>query len=611
MAVYVQGSCQRNLFLLTALCIGCIFFLEISFFSSSELFKMNTRQNDASSVSIITSKSSPLLMDNEINNNNNNRRLKIYRNSESNDDNIKLHQTYDPSYDIDKDWFNSSGWHSNIVVNFSCPVYENICVYKQHFYVHSPDDQFDLKWKQLGDLLGSNMPNLRPTGPIYKKFFHATLWNENEYETSRCYYNSIYNHLILEASYQTMLGEFYSRTLRFLHYLKDIKNLITDDLQLWLLIGDQKSPFTSHYLFTERFTIYNLQHFSSMFDHIPCQCYHRILFCGFQKEGHEIPWPRKDRKGKRKKGNDILATQPSEKKDAINTDNNKDKDDNNDNHNNHTNLMPLKTLLSRMEPEEARNIYPEMIIEYNHWVDINDINLDQDIKKWKYKQLSDYFPNIDGDKLWNEIDEWKFIGLYDRKVRRSWLKIKDDKLKCNDKYNKYKIFCHIIILEGFLHSRDVIIIHRASFMLIGVHGAQLTDAIWMKYDVNKLQNKYIIELLPYGGPKYTSSINKPTALGVIFWNSHYNHVGMKLSNTSMQYPNRKWDENDFYVKWNRLEMVIDYLIMDEGGYCQKYGRADKLEIPTHIEQLGFAVYNAYCIENPSEPYHSVPPPRLY
>ena len=622
---------QRILFIFIAMFIVSVLLLETIFFSRSTLDELH---NEAPSMMVLspgqhimhTHDQEGIIQDKPgyiINNNNHiNRRLNDHSDSNE-DENTKLHKFYDPLYDKNKDWFNKSEWHSNIVVNFSCPVYENICIYNQHFYVHDKIDEFDLKWKQQSDLLGAAMPNLRPSSVVYKKFFHATIWNKNEYETTKCYYNNIYNHLILEASYQTMLGEFYSRTLRFLHYLNNMKHLISDDIQLWLLIGDQKSLYVSHYLFTERFSIYNLQHFTSMFDHIPCQCYHRILFCGFQKEGHEIPWPRKDRKGKKKKGNDILEHDDDEQQQK---EKEKEKERENDvKGGNHTNLMPLKTLLSRMEPEEARDIYPEMIVEYNRWIDVNDINLNDDVRKWKYDQLIDYFVNnkknaqndkfkqeIDPLTLMSEIDEWKFIGLYDRKVRRSWLKIEKHQKNCNEKYNKYKMFCHIIILEDFLHSRDVIIIHRASFMLIGVHGAQLTDAIWMKYDELNIENKYIIELLPYGGPKYTSSIEKPTALGVIFWNSKYNHVGLKLANDSMQFPNKRWDDNDFFVKWERLTMVIDYLIIDDGGYCKKYKKANELIVPKEIQQLGFAIYNAYCIQNiGSQAWHGVKAPRLY
>merc|ERR1712154_169119 len=133
----------------------------------------------------------------------------------------------------------------------------------------------------------------------------------------------------------------------------------------------------------------------------------------------------------------------------------------------------------------------------------------------------------------------------------------------------------------------------------------------MGYDEKGLQNQYIIELLPFGGPKYTSTLDKPTALGVIFWNSQFNHVGLKLSEDSPQNARRRWDENDFFVKWSRLSKVIDFLITDGGGgMCAKFGRADNLTVPEEIDALGFAIYNAFCIEHPVV-WHGVKPPRLY
>ena len=594
------------LFVFLVALVTSLLLLEVVFFSSTEI-AIDKESNHLDTISILIP-SNQLNQDNINNQNDNVRKRNLYNNNYSkpkatdSHNTNNLHLFFDPSYDPNKDWFNASNWHSNMQINFSCPVYENICVYNQHFYVHSSKDEFDLDWKKEADLLGTAMPNLHKSAPIYKKFFHATTWEKGEYESAHCTYHSVYNHLILESHYQTMLGEFYARTLRYMHYLKDIKHFITDDIQLWLLIGDQKSLYVSHYLFTERFSVNNLLHFTNMFDHIGCQCFHRILFCGFHRKGHEIAWPRKDRKNSMMNGNESLISNPENKTQ-------------NETGDERTYLIPLSSLISRMEPKEARDIFPGMITEYNQWIDEMDFKLNDDIRQWKYEQILNYKSiDIDPQTLKNELDEWRFIGLYDRKLRRSWLKITTAQRECNERYNEQKIFCHIIVLEDFLHSRDVIIIHRASFMLIGVHGAQLTDAIWMDYkDQNgQLANKYIIELLPYGGPKYTNSISKPTALGVLFWGSHYNHVGLKLANDTMQHPDQRWDANDFYVHWWRLSKVIDFLIMDEGGFCKRFDRTKDIIAPKEIDDLGFAVYNAYCVnhENPKV-WHGVAAPRLY
>ena len=615
-SVPICRQCIRTLLPIAFVFVFCIVLLEFRFFSIAPSITPQTRQGSIPSISVVLSSEDETVGVN--------RKLvsKSHDGSSSEMDGIlNDHHRYDPQYDASLDWFNATAWHSHSQINFSCPVFENVCVHHQHFWVHSKTDEFDLDWKTKIDLLGTNMPNLRQSIPVYKRFFHSTQWEQGQYESSHCIYHPVYNHLILEASYQTMLGEFYARTLRFLHLLNDEMGFITDEIQFWLLLGDQQPLYVSHYLFTERFSRYNLEHFTTMMDHVECHCYHRILFCGFQKKGHEIPWPRKDRNGKLHLGNDILqnANQSINDTDAAPSNTS-----NLSNNTNPTFLMPLKTLVSRMEPEEARDLFPKMITSYNQWVDTMDPDLDHDIRAWKYEQMITYFVDdadhaqndvfaanpIDADTLMHEIDEWRFIGLYDRRVRRSWLQIEEDRLKCNERYFEHKMFCHIIVLEDFLHSRDVIIIHRASFMLIGVHGAQLTDAIWMKYDEKEEHNNFIIELLPYGGPKYTSALDKPTALGVIFWKSHFNHVGLRLDEKSPQNPRRRWDENDFYVEWSRLSKVIDFLLIDDGGMCTKFGRADNLTIPEEIDQFGFAVYNAYCIKEPLV-WHGVKPPRLY
>ena len=115
----------------------------------------------------------------------------------------------------------------------------------------------------------------------------------------------------------------------------------------------------------------------------------------------------------------------------------------------------------------------------------------------------------------------------------------------------------------------------------------------------------MIELLPTNGPSWTSSINCPTALGIIFWQSKLNHVGLKLLNISITEKDWKrgdsrWYKSDFKVNWNRLTTVIDYLIIDHGGYCNKYeNNVKNIKVPRKFKQDGykFAIYNAYCVSN--------------
>lgn len=164
--------------------------------------------------------------------------------------------------------------------------------------------------------------------------------------------------------------------------------------------------------------------------------------------------------------------------------------------------------------------------------------------------------------------------------------------------------CGSINLEGHLHPRDVVVMHRSFDMLIGIHGAHLTDAIWMYHSklVGTARNKYIVELLPTNGPSWTASTRMPTALGVIFRGSKLNHIGFKLHHDSITQKDwdrgdSRWYKSDFKVRWERLKDVIDFALIDDGGYCRKYNHIESdIKLPRSFKdkEYVFAIYNAFC-----------------
>ena len=132
-----------------------------------------------------------------------------------------------------------------------------------------------------------------------------------------------------------------------------------------------------------------------------------------------------------------------------------------------------------------------MIKYFNNWINKKDININYDIKLWKLNKLKENNINISI----NNIDEWKFIGLYQTHKIGSWLNWIRSFKKCNN--NNNKILCFMIDTNNHLHPRDIIIIHKSCDILIGIHGSHLINSIFM-YNKNnyKIKNKYIIEILP-------------------------------------------------------------------------------------------------------------------
>jgi hypothetical protein len=104
--------------------------------------------------------------------------------------------------------------------------------------------------------------------------------------------------------------------------------------------------------------------------------------------------------------------------------------------------------------------------------------------------------------------------------------------------------------------------------LIGIHGAHLTEAIWMP------PHSWIVELLPYipneiPHGSWTKATTAPTPLGTIFDGTSLNHVGYPLQRDNAPYcydepPNldcwridaNPWDNRDFVVSVDQLEKSI-------------------------------------------------------
>lgn len=469
----------------------------------------------------------------------------------------KLSEKRDPAEKaeiFEKYGFDMERWREWGLSKRHCPYFSNICVYKQHFYVDSEDDLFTLMADTYPrQLFGDRIKHSIPSFDIYKQVFDARIWNKsmNEYESSNCLYDEeTDNHIILSTQFMSMMGEFYLKVLTALHWLFNEREMLDKyerDYKFYIMLPEFADIFLGHRLFMERFTKYELQQFVDLFEHYRCKCYRRLFFCGFQKLKDD--------------DNGLYQLLPKQ------------------------NLFGSrgKTLFDRIP------YFQSMINEYQLFITKHHTDIKEKVIEWKQNKLDLSLRNQDAS-------QWKFIGLYQRTKRRRWKNLRDALRVCNLKYNEYKIFCIEINLEGFWHSMDIILMHQSCNMLIGIHGATLTDAIWMEH---KMGN-YIVELLPYNGPDWTSSLNEPTLSGILFWNTTYNYVGLSLSEQSISSkldPNL-WYEHDFTVQVPRLLKVINFLLIDDDGMCNKFKRADQIQIPQDLKDEGFAIYNAYCPQTP-------------
>ena len=91
-----------------------------------------------------------------------------------------------------------------------------------------------------------------------------------------------------------------------------------------------------------------------------------------------------------------------------------------------------------------------------------------------------------------DLSEWKIIGLSQRGGRRRWTNLNETKDECDHVLRPHKIVCIEINVEREeFHPFHHAVAHGALDALFGIHGAQLTEALWMK------PGSLVVEFLPW------------------------------------------------------------------------------------------------------------------
>ncbi len=209
----------------------------------------------------------------------------------------------------------------------------------------------------------------------------------------------------------------------------------------------------------------------------------------------------------------------------------------------------------------------------------------------------------------SDVIGWKFVGLTHRRSHRVWLNIDNVMSMCNTRFRRHKIVCIKVGVKVADSAEEQLLMHRSLHAIIGVHGAQLTQAVLLP------THAYILELLPWvpyylwGG--WVTTTHVPTPLGVIFHRTDLNHVGhplgrdsvplclhvnssdvegdrLCLMNQTSGVINRfRWADRDYIVSPKVIEdFVTAYLLGDHDSVCD--------EMQTRAERTHFVLYNAFC-----------------
>lgn len=229
--------------------------------------------------------------------------------------------------------------------------------------------------------------------------------------------------------------------------------------------------------------------------------------------------------------------------------------------------------------------------------------LEQDIINFRKGQLQErglIDTAYDGD-----TKEWTLVGLAQRTYRRSWLNLAEVMKACDTaEYAKEaKVLCVVVNVEHTASPYEQLLLHRSVDALIGVHGAQLTQAVLLP------PHGHILELLPWV-PNYirgawVQTRHTPTPLGIIYHNTDLNHLGYSLGRDSVPLcegvdddqlehcflKNKKnfmWDVRDFNV---RPDIVIQYI---ERFVLYMKGEQRQCKDVEHRLDDKFVLYNVWC-----------------
>jgi hypothetical protein len=211
------------------------------------------------------------------------------------------------------------------------------------------------------------------------------------------------------------------------------------------------------------------------------------------------------------------------------------------------------------------------------------------------------------------FDKWKVIGLAQRTSRRRWVNLDQNRKECNSALRGHKIICTEVNVEDERsHPYHQAVMHGALDGLIGIHGAQLTEAVWMK------PGSLVVEFLPWLHPEmfegaWTRTVKQPTPLGAIFSGTDLNHVGFPLHRQSAPYCQERLNSTEEETKcwqghhWDSRnfegtgESIVDALTM--------LFVANPRENCTEYQEMAadnYVLYNIQCKtrnDHVSSPHH--------
>ncbi|KAL3766502.1 LOW QUALITY PROTEIN: hypothetical protein ACHAW5_001171 [Stephanodiscus triporus] len=469
----------------------------------------------------------------------------------------------------------------------------------------------------------------------------------------RCQVSPSKVHVVLQSVFNDMIGEFYSRTLLGLYLLmkKGVdangndggklpweeviqfyvhipygnKNVL-DGHKLLLsgMLSNPDSPSPKSFL--DLFVREEGKH-----DDDDCQCYEKMVFCGYDVYTHE---------------NNVLS---KDLEPAVDSDFSED--------------IVEEDLLISVEDNAPVSLSST---KYTLWSTTSVGKAGHDgcgrsspdgeeyaCLEWKELRLHlganllTHYPTLKGDVVEKRRDyllekgvidkgyrgntnEFTVIGLTQRTYRRAWSNLPDILEECNAAAFE-RVICVEVNVEKTSSPSEQLILHRSLDVMIGVHGAQLTQAVLLP------PHAHVLELLPWitdyiqsqceplnldiififtksklgycfiSGGGWVATTHVPTPLGVIFHNTDLNHLGYSLDRSSVPlcegvpkdqekqcFMSQKkkfiWENRDFTVESSAILRYIDKFVL---FVREKDRTCDELKDTLDKK---FVMYNIWCVK---------------
>ena len=211
-----------------------------------------------------------------------------------------------------------------------------------------------------------------------------------------------------------------------------------------------------------------------------CQCYSKLVFCGYDVR---YTMQRSPSDSKPSSSNMTFSLWPSTHVDVTNT--------------------KMKGGTSSCDPLSQRynqnpyecQVFAKLKSHLLSNIEAQFLQIEATIVEYRKQVLIDR--GLVSEAYTGDTKEWSIVGLAQRTSRRKWLNLSEVIDSCHEHFlgnnntNKTQVVCIEVNVENTTTPHEQFLLHRSLDALIGVHGAQMTQSLFLP------PGSHILELLPW------------------------------------------------------------------------------------------------------------------